>query len=415
MKILYLIHQFFPEYYSGTEKFVLTMASMMQKAGHRVRVATYSFRDESFFERREGGILSKDYTWKGVTVTALRHREIPDGIHSSLDDRQMGSTADRLLSDWKPDVVHAGHSMRVAEFVRAAKRLHIPYLMTLTDFWLLCPTVNLIGRDGDLCAGPGGGAACSVSCKFPPSFIAQRRESAEEILSGARKIIAPSFFLKGIFSGEMPSRGISVVRHGMSRCGIVRNERRYRGGEPVHFCYAGTLNEHKGPHILIDAFKGVKSGRTKLSIYGDGPDAAYVNALRRMASGDERIEFCGVYRGPDAGRILSSVDVVVIPSCVYENYPLVLHESMACLTPVVASALGGMAEATRDGINGFLFRVGDSQALRKVMERIVAEPGILNVIKENMGKAGVMTVEQEAYSYYRIYREILERREETDE
>ena len=42
MKIIYLVHQFFPEFQAGTERFVYNTAYMTQKSGHKVRVLTLS-------------------------------------------------------------------------------------------------------------------------------------------------------------------------------------------------------------------------------------------------------------------------------------------------------------------------------------------------------------------------------------
>ena len=44
MKILYLVHQFYPNAGWGTEKFVLQLAQRMQMAGHTVKVITYDLQ-----------------------------------------------------------------------------------------------------------------------------------------------------------------------------------------------------------------------------------------------------------------------------------------------------------------------------------------------------------------------------------
>jgi hypothetical protein len=66
MKIVYLVHQFYPECYTGTEKFVLNLSGMVQKAGNRVKVITYSFYEDSFYDQRRGEILCKDFLYKGI-------------------------------------------------------------------------------------------------------------------------------------------------------------------------------------------------------------------------------------------------------------------------------------------------------------------------------------------------------------
>ena len=60
--------------------------------------------------------------------------------------------------------------------------------------------------------------------------------------------------------------------------------------------------------------------------------------------------------------------------CCYENYPMTLHEALACNIPVIATNLGGMAEKIKDGFNGFLFNMGDSRHLQTVLEAIVNDP-----------------------------------------
>ena len=49
MKIVYLVHQFYPEFQAGTEKFLLNTARMAQKNGHKVHVLTYSVSAEAGF------------------------------------------------------------------------------------------------------------------------------------------------------------------------------------------------------------------------------------------------------------------------------------------------------------------------------------------------------------------------------
>jgi len=301
-------------------------------------------------------------------------------------------------------VIHVGHPMRVSEFISVSNQYHIPYIITLTDFWLICPKVNLINSKGDLCAGPSNGDACRRLCpELSYDLILKRAQSARDVLSGARKIVSPSRFLGGLFKSEIGSLEVTLINHGMSYRKIKKNTRNYQKGDKINFCYAGTFADHKGVHILIDPFKRLKSDRVNLKIYGSGPNPLYVNKLFEMAGKDDRIQFCGIYSEEDVGNIFSNIDVVVIPSCWYEAYQLVLHEALACDVPVVASNVGVMAEKIRDGFNGFSFPVGDSEALKIIMEKIIVNPETLNDVKRNMKASLIPTVEQEACAYQRIY------------
>jgi len=68
MKIVYLVHQFYPEFYTGTEKFVLNLSGMVQKAGSRVKVITYSFYPDSFYYQPAEKYCAKNKKAKPVRI-----------------------------------------------------------------------------------------------------------------------------------------------------------------------------------------------------------------------------------------------------------------------------------------------------------------------------------------------------------
>ena len=407
MKVVYLVHQFYPEFYSGTEKFVLNLAGMTQQAGNRVKVITYSFYEDLLYDRRRGKILCKEFIYRGIPVLAIRHTRLPEDLHHTLENEELSEIASDVISEEHPDVVHVGHPMRMGPLIRALPPLGIPYLLTLTDFFLVCPKVILTPSRQPLCTGPEQGGACGRLCpELESYYIVARLESAKKIIFGARAVFAPSVFVAGIFGREFPGLALRVAHHGLSYYRIKRNSKSYASHDRVVFCYAGSLNPHKGVHLLIEAFNAMRSGDPLLKLYGSGPDQQYVSKLKALAGKNEHVEFCGLYSEDQTGEILSNVDVVVVPSLCYENYPMTLHEALACNVPVVATNLGGMAEKIQDGVNGFLFKMGDSQELQAVLERIVKDPSVLNPLKRNIDSMVIPGIEQEAYSYSRVYETI---------
>ena len=152
---------------------------------------------------------------------------------------------------------------------------------------------------------------------------------------------------------------------------IVKNKRIYTKNSSLTFFFGGSFNEFKGLHIVLEAFTQITSDKISLKIYGSGVYEDYNDRLKLLAKDDERIEFCGVFSEDQIGDILNTVDVAIVPSLWYENYPLVLHEALACDVPVVASNIGGMAEKIKDGHNGYTFEVGNVESLRKTFEKII--------------------------------------------
>lgn len=403
MKIVYLVHQFYPDYYTGTEKFVLNTARMMQKNGHKVKVITYSLANPSSNPQIYKEILSHEYVYEGVPVLAFRHRNIPPDVSNHLEDAQVLEFAEQILAREKPDLVHVGHPMRVSGFVHACMKRKIPYIVTLTDFYLQCIRGILVQANGGLCDGPHSGKACEIHCKIPG--MRARLITARTILASARYILAPSQFVAAMLQKEFRIP-VKVLNHGMNYSKIRRNHKVYKSGDPITFFYGGSLNPHKGVHLIIEAVKKIHLNQMKVKIFGSG-DPLYTEGLRNLAGSDSRIEFCGVYAENDIQEIYQQVDVAIVPSVWYENYPLSLHEALASGIPALVSNVGGMAEKIKDGHNGYTFRLGDADDLADKMLRLVMHPSLLNHFKANLSKFMIPTIEQEIYAYERIYNSVV--------
>ncbi len=92
----------------------------------------------------------------------------------------------------------------------------------------------------------------------------------------------------------------------------------------------------------------------------------------------------------DLARHYQAADLTVIPSLL-EAISLAALESMACGTPVLATAVGGMPDLIDDGLTGYLVPPADADALAKAIRRAAAEAGEL----ESMARRGRQLVERE--------------------
>lgn len=406
MKVVFLVHQFYPEFQAGTEKFVFNMAYMAQKSGNKVKVITYSLGDVSSFPYRSGGILYKEFHYQGIPVLAWRYEKEPGDLHYVIDRNIDLNFPLEILQQEKPDLIHSGHLMRVYPFILAARQLNTPYILTITDFHLLCPKVILAPTANTLCSGPEKGQSCSKLCsELPTSFIEDRLAVTTKIIRDASAVVAPSKFVVGIFEHEIDGIQVQINHHGIRQNHTHSRGHIYKAEDSVRFGYIGNLAIHKGVHVLINAFKELSVKQASLSVYGSG-EKAFVDKLQELA-GNEGIFFRGSFATEKLSEVLEQIDVLVVPSICYETYSFVVHEALASEMPVIASDLGGMAEQIEVGINGFTFQAGDYSDLKIQMERFVEDPTLLNQMKENIRtRMFVPRIEQEAYIYNRLYQTI---------
>ncbi|MBU6257214.1 MAG: glycosyltransferase family 4 protein [Burkholderiales bacterium] len=116
------------------------------------------------------------------------------------------------------------------------------------------------------------------------------------------------------------------------------------GGAPV-LLTVGNLHEYKGQRIAVDALAWLRRDHpeARLLIVGAGPDEAALRARVDAAGLANAVRFVGTVPNAELARWYSAADLLVLASS-REGWPNVLLESMACGTPVVASAVGGVPE-----------------------------------------------------------------------
>ncbi|MBZ0153170.1 MAG: glycosyltransferase [Planctomycetes bacterium] len=412
MKVLYVVHQYFPECYSGTEQYCLAVSREARRRGLDTTILSL-WPDSGC---GQPPLVVEDRPYDGCPVLRLRHWwGLANNEH--LRDYQNPLVAARfrqVLRELQPDVVHFFHLRNLgSDLLQVAVDFGARTVVHLMDFWYLCPRFTLLRSDGATCDGPPDGGFGCIACHAPelgaaladagvaaaardfarhapkvqvawttPNRFAAligRREIQLERLARVDAVVAPSRFVAEMFARNgFPTDRVHVIGYGLEP-GRVERRMVQRPRAPLQLAFAGVLSPWKGPQVAIQAVRAT-SAPVRLRIHGnteEGMFAAHIASLRRLAGDDPRIEFCGPF-GPDRlSDVMAATDVLVVPSLWYENTPFVMLEALAAGVPVAASALGGMTELIEEGQNGFVFPPGDAAALAQLIENWCREPGRL--------------------------------------
>jgi glycosyltransferase involved in cell wall biosynthesis len=118
------------------------------------------------------------------------------------------------------------------------------------------------------------------------------------------------------------------------------------------------------------------------AVAGEGPQASLVRALVRRNRLERVFELLGHVE--DMPPLIAAADIVLLPSR-SEGVPLIVLESLACATPVVASKVGALAEAVDESC-GVLIDPdgGEACAFAAAIDRLLNHPGL----RRKMGEAG---------------------------
>jgi len=407
MRILYVVHDFFPRFYGGTERYVLNIGKQMQRMGHSVTVLTYGLEDPvESYDSREADVLWKSYVYEGITVISLRHRAIPADIGFIIEDENLENVIAGILKNQAFDLMHIAHPMRVACCYKAAQKLGIPVVLTLTDFWLLCPRGRFYKPDYTLCNSPEKGNKCIKECGVNASII-KRYDDAQKMFENVDILISPSRFLVESYKSNGWSRNILHINHGVDYRYVKPRTSREKNAGTVTFGYTGVVTRFKGVDLLLNAFSAVKASGIALKIYGNCLWETDFNVyLDTALQKDKRIQMMGKYEHEDLPRVMDEIDIVVVPSSTLESYGLVVVESMAYGNPVIASDIVGSAyEYIRDGENGFIFPVSEPAALKDIIEKISHDHSIVEKLRSKISLPP--RIEEEAFKVESIYKRLF--------
>lgn len=351
-----------------------------------------------------------------------------------IAEPRIESTLERVLAELRPDAVHvqevAGLPFSVLDVIR---RSGAPAVVTLQDYFPLCSTFKLLDADEHVCLRREIGADCVATTAADPRDpglmiestigfhltgmpllrslrsarrdpligrvarsvarreVARRRRAERatpptpvdfqrrrdinvERLNRADRVIAMSHRVAAIYSqlGVDPSR-LRTVHLTLAHIERLR-PRYFRAGRQLTFAtLAGFESAAKGARLLLEAMRELsrdaEAGRLRLVVLGHvDPEFA------QQTEGVAGIEIRGPYTVAELDAILDSVDVGVMSSIWEEAYGYAGMEFLAKGIPVIANAIGGMTDYTREGETGWLNRSCSAAELARIMAEMIEHP-----------------------------------------
>jgi len=413
VRILHLVHGWPPWNTAGTEMYAAGLAWWQVR---RREVTVYARHADPQQPNGEAVELLD----RGVRVRSIVNNftQRDPLARNALRDRAVEADFARLLAETAPGLLHVHHlAGHTASLVGMAARRGIPVVFQLQDWWPLCARVNLLDARGRLCSGPGLGkcTACRPLTGLPPAAVLNRalyawRASrmkralarADAFVMGSR-FIHESYLQLGYLRPEDPA---FVIPYGVDLPPRLERPAR-RPGEPLRFGVIGSLLPHKGIHVAAAAFAGMDPRRARLAVWGEpSADPAYAEALRGSGAA---VELRGRFEEPRKPEVFAELDALIVPSLGLESFGLVAREAVHHGVPVLASGRGALPELfAGPGEYGALFDPDDPASLRAWIERLVAEPEILD--RWSAALPAVKGMDEHAEEIEAVYERVLSRR-----
>ncbi|MFJ4045439.1 glycosyltransferase [Microbacterium sp. NPDC089987] len=367
----------------GQNVHVAALSRMLARRGHSVTVFTR--RDDPALDER----VQLD---EGVDVV---HVDAGPAARIPKDDLlpHMTELAEGLAQHWRadpPDVVHSHFWMSGLAALDAVAML----------------------ADSDVSAPP------VLHTFHALGAVKRRHQGAADTSPAEREWLEPSVGRRADTviatcsdeAFELRALGVPSSRIAIAPCGVdlahfgVEGEVEPKGARH-RVLSVGRLVPRKGVDLVVRALATLVEsgfGDIELVIAGcDGtaeadPEAARLSALADELGIADRVRFHGKVSRDRMPALLRSADAVVCAPW-YEPFGIVPLEAMACGTPVVAAAVGGLIDSVTDGVTGLHVPPRDPDAIASALQELLGD----EARRRAWGRAGRARVESR-YSWERV-------------
>ncbi len=293
-------------------------------------------------------------------------------------DELWAELLDRLCATFDIGICHVHHleGCRLG-LLEAFSALSIPYGFTVHDFHTACPTINLLGRDGDYCGAQTDPVRCAQCLGSQPYFagtdISAWRAAHAKFFERAAFMIAPSDWAAATLQRYFPKTDVVVIPHGLAHA---------NSSPKGEFCAGLALPDDGRENIGVLGAIGPAKGARRLEKLVERTRERNLS-LRWVVVGyldrqfqahqelDKALTIHGHYGPNDVEALLDHyrVRLLVFPSAGPETYCYTLTEAWLAGRPALVPPIGALGE--RLGATGAGWLMEDWQDEDRILDQIV--------------------------------------------
>ncbi len=346
MRVL-LINNEFPPVGGGGSTVTMYAVRYLVEWGHDVTILTTSYRSLPRRERVHGATI--------IRVPAIRRYK----DFCSVWELAIFGVSALLYCLWyvprhRPDVIHAYFALPAGWVARVLHLLYrVPYV------------VYFGGSDMP-------GANPSRYRRIYPFITALTRW----VWRGARISTVCSHGLLELGRTLDPTYDFRLVPNGVELSRFVPVER--APNPKVTILFIGRLIRRKGLQYVVRALPRIQeltSVPFEVEVVGTGAMRTTIDHLASELGVSHLLKYVGTVPYDKLHESYQGADIFVLTS-ESEGMPAVTLEAMGCGLPIVTTNVSGNQEIVRQGENGYLVNVGDTETLAQVLAGLIADPGL---------------------------------------
>lgn len=366
MRIAMMTNNYKP-FVAGVAVSVERLTESLRKAGHQVVV------------------FAPDYDGQSEDENVVRYGALIKGVAGGFSvPNPMDPKIERKFREGNFDVIHVHHPMMIGDTARYLSwKYHVPLVFTYhTRYEQYLHYVGLSALKGII---PFYIRGCAGSCDVVVAPTPLMRDYLEEIQQKSVVRVLPTGLPRESFCPDEAKAG--------------RLRRELLGDRKTLFCTVARLAKEKNLEFLLRSMKLYKDrcgSDFKLALIGEGPYRKELVRLTKELGLMEEAVFVGNVPNCEVKNYCRAADLFVFGS-LSETQGIVLLESMAAGTPVLAVRASGTRDVVVNGENGYMTEALETEFTGRLMD--ILEKKELDFLRQ--GARGTA----EGYGCERIARE----------
>lgn len=290
----------------------------------------------------------------------------------------------RIIKEEKIEIVHVHNTLNMVSpsVYYAAFSEKVPVIQTVHNFRLLCPGATFY-RKGQICEEcVTKGLMCAVKHRC---YRGSRLQTLACVISSwVHRSIGTYQKLNYICLTEFNKKKLLELKQ-INPKNVYIKPNFVQPSDTIvpyterkkQFVYVGRIEEIKGIRILLKAWKILGEKAPTLLVCGTGPleewANTYINTHRL-----ENVQMLGFVENSKVRKLIAESTALILPTQVYEGFPMTIAESYACGTPVVGSDQGNTGSLIEEGVSGLKFRYDSSESLAEKIVELLRSPIEMN-------------------------------------
>jgi len=361
-----------------------------------IHVCYYSndgYKLKSFFEDSISEVfLGKINSFENINLFNNDYKKIIEKVFSIVD----------------VDLVHVHHlKNHYFDLFDVMEEKEIPFIMTLHDFYMVCPTIVLLEKN-EKCCVDNKECNCRECLKelidVDGNIIEKWRNNVYNALRRAQLLVAPSNSTKEIFNKYYKDLKIQVVEHGVDYEELKKDKVKH---DKKNIAFIGGINKQKGVDILKEFVNKANSDELKFNVHMFGTTSE--SSLNKSS---KNYTYHGLYNREDIAKLLeeNDIDLVCMLSIWHETYSYTLTEAITAKVPVIALDYGAVSERVQKDNLGWIIEKDSSieQIINKINEIFENSKQYDEVLKSiNYYLNNLKSVSENANEYKEIYNKLI--------